>query len=80
MTLPCASLTVADSATVEALSRDHRVYAIDLLGDAGRSVPLDPDQNLATGYSAFAWIDDDHLVAYRDSDDSVVTMAATRCQ
>ncbi|MDX6371060.1 MAG: hypothetical protein QOD98_48, partial [Nocardioidaceae bacterium] len=47
---------------------------VDLASHA--ALPLDPDPNLAMGYSAFAWIDDDHLVAYRGSDDSVVTMAA----
>ena len=40
------------------------------------AAPLDADPELSSGYTAFAWVDDDQLIAYREIDDSVVSMAA----
>lgn len=48
-------------ANAEALSRDHRVYAIDRLGDAGRSVP--DGRAISSLADLLAWLDEvlDHL-------------------
>lgn len=50
-------------ANAEALSDGHRVLAVDVMGDAGRSVP-DPRQPMRTSGDLMSWLDQvlDHFV------------------
>lgn len=50
-------------ANVEALSGSHRVLAVDVMGDAGRSVP-DPRRPMRTSSDLMSWLDQvlDHFV------------------
>ena len=54
--LHCALMTSAIwSPIIEDLSRDHRTYAVDVIGDVGRTVPSNPP---ATERDLASWLDE----------------------
>jgi pimeloyl-ACP methyl ester carboxylesterase len=58
MTHPAAVGAFVGSSIIAPLSEKHRVYALDTIGDFGRSELADPDRYPKNGRDCSAWLDD----------------------
>jgi pimeloyl-ACP methyl ester carboxylesterase len=71
MTHPMGVGSFVWSSIIEPLSHHRRIYAIDTIGDVGKSVLDDPSRYPKTGADYSRWLDDVYRALFLESADSV---------